>query len=326
MRRREFLGVVAGAATWPLAANAQPATMPVIAFLDARSADAIAGRLRGFRQGLKEAGYVDGENVTILYRFAENHLDRVPTLAAELVRRKVAVIATAGDHVAVLTKSAIATTPYVFIVAHDPVKLGLVANVAKPGGNVTGINFVTGELLAKRLEILHEIVPTAARVAVLVNPANGAQAESTLKELAAAARSLGLHIEGFNASTSREIDTAFETIVRERHDALFVDSDTFLSTRRVHLVSLAIRHAIPTAFPNRESPESGGLMSYGSDISDAWRLSGAYVGRILRGAKPKELPVVDASKFELVINHQTARILGLTVPPQLLARADEVIE
>jgi putative ABC transport system substrate-binding protein len=291
-----------------------------------RSADAVAGRLRGFRQGLKETGYTEGENVFIIYRFIENHVDQVPLVAADLISRKVAVVATAGDHVAVLAKSSLGPTPLVFIVSKDPVALGLVNSVGQPGGTVTGINFVTGELVAKRLEILREIVPTASRIAVLVNPANGIQAENTLSDLAAAAHSMGLGLADSKASTSAEIDRAFESIVRDRYDALFVDSDPFFSGRRVHLVTLAMRHSIPTSFPNREAAEVGGLVSYGSDILDAWRQSGVYVGRVLKGVRPMDLPVVDANKFELVINHQTARILGLTIPPRLLARADEVIE
>jgi putative ABC transport system substrate-binding protein len=327
VRRREFIAALGASATvWPMRALGQQSGMPVIAFLDARSADAITGRLRGFRQGLKETGYIEGENVSIIYRFAENQIDQVPLVVADLIRRKVAVVATAGDHVAVLAKLALGPTPLVFIVSKDPVALGLVSSVAQPGGTVTGINFVTGELVAKRLEILREIVTTASRIAVLVNPANGVQAENTLLDLAAAARSMGLGLSSFKASSTAEIDEAFVSIVRGRYDALFVDSDPFFSGRRVHLVSLAMRHSIPTSFPNRESAEVGGLVSYGSDILDAWRQSGAYVGRILRGTRPMELPVVDANKFELVINHQTARILGLTIPPTLLARADEVIE
>jgi putative ABC transport system substrate-binding protein len=327
MRRREFIKVLGGAAAaWPLAAHAQQGTMPVIGFLDSRSPDSISERLRAYRQGLKEAGYVEGENVAIAYRFAENQIDRLPELAAELIGRQVAVIATAGDDVALVAKVATRTIPIVFIVSQDPVKLGLVASVARPGGNMTGINFFGGELVAKRLEILRELVPGTARVAVLINPAYAASVETTLRDVAEAARAMGLQIQVLNASTSREIDAAFATIGRERPDALFVSTDTFFTSRRVQLVNLATRHAIPAGFPNRESTEIGGLMSYGANIGDAWRQSGAYTGRILKGVKPADLPVLQASKFELVINDQTARMLGLEVPPSLLATADEVIE
>jgi putative tryptophan/tyrosine transport system substrate-binding protein len=327
MRRREVIILLSGAgAAWPLATRAQQAAMPVIGFLDSRSPDAISERLRAYRQGLREAGYVEGENVAIVFRFAENRNDRLPELAAELVRRQVAVIATAGDQVAPVAKAATATIPIVFVVSQDPVGLGLVASIARPGGNMTGINFVSGELAAKRLEILRELVPAAARVAVLVNPANHVQNETTSREVAEAARGMGLQIQLLNASTSREIDAAFATLGRERPDALFVGSDTFFTSRRVQLVNLATRHGIPTAFPNRESIEIGGLMSYGANITDAWRQSGAYAGRILKGAKPADLPVVQSSKLELVINSQTARMLGVPVPPTLLATADEVIE
>jgi ABC-type uncharacterized transport system substrate-binding protein len=264
--------------------------------------------------------------VAIVYRFAENQLDRLPGLAADLVRRQVAVIATAGDDVALVAKAATTTIPIVFIASQDPVKLGLVASVARPGGNVTGINFLAGELVAKRLEILRELVPPATRFAVLVNSANAPSTETTLRDVEAAARAIGLQIRVFTAGTREEIDAAFATFGRERPDALFVGTDTFFSSRRVQLVNLATRHAIPAAFPNRESTEIGALMSYGSNIADAWRQSGGYTGRILKGAKPADLPVVQASKFELVINHQTARMLGVTVPPTLLSTADEVIE
>lgn len=327
MRRREFITLLGGAAaTWPVAAGAQQPAVPTIGFLDSRSLEAVAERLRAYRQGLKETGYVEGENVGIIHRFAENQADRLPGLAADLVRRQVAVIATAGDDVALVAKAATITIPIVFIVSQDPVKLGVVASIARPGGNVTGINFFAGELVAKRLEILRELVPGATRIAVLVNPTVPANVETTLRDVAEAARGMGLQIRVLNASTSREIDAAFATFGSERPDALFVPSDTFFTSRRIQLVSLAMRHAIPTAFPNREAAESGALMSYGTSIADAWRQSGAYTGRVLKGAKPADLPVLQASKFELVINNQTARIFGLEVPPSLLGRADEVIE
>ena len=327
MKRRELIAGLGGAAVaWPLAASAQQPAMPVIGFIDARSLDALADRLRGFRRGLKETGYVEGENVAIVYRFAENQIDRLPELAADLVRRKVDVIATAGDHVAPVAKAAATTTPIVFIVSQDPVRLGLVANLARPGGNVTGINFFSGELSAKRLGLLRELIPGATRVAVLVNPANAIATESTVTDAEAAARGLGLQMYVLKASTRGEIDAAFAMLLRERYDALLVGSDPFFSSRRVQLVNLTVRHATPAAFAQREFAEVGGLMSYASDIVDVWRQSGMYVGRVLEGAKPADLPVVQSAKFELVINAQTAGLFGLTVPPSLLSIADEVIE
>jgi putative ABC transport system substrate-binding protein len=326
MKRREFITVLGtGAIAWPLVARAQQA-MPVIGFLDSRSPDGITDRLQGFRQGLKEIGYVEGENVAIVYRFAENQNDRLPELAAELVRRQVVVIATAGEHVALVAKAATKTVPIVFIASQDPVKLGFVGSLAHPGGNMTGINFFASELVAKRLEILRELVPAASRVAVLVNPGNPASAVTTSRDVEPTARAMSLQIQVLNASTSGEIIAAFASVGRERPDALFVNSDPFFSSRRVQLVNLATRHGIPTAFSNREFAEIGGLMSYGTSIVDAWRQAGAQVGRLLKGARPAELPVVQSTKFELVINAETARMLGLTVPPSLLARADEVIE
>ena len=277
--------------------------------------------------GPEESGYVEGENVAIEYRWAENQIDRLPELAAELVRRRVAVIAATGGPPSVLAaKAATTTIPIVFIVAEDPVRLGLVASLARPGGNLTGINFFTTELVAKRLELLRELVPAATRVAVLVNPANAARCETTLRDVEPAARAMGLQIQVLNASTSREIDAAFATFVRERPDALFVGTDPFFTSRRVQLAHLAARHAIPATYADARFAEAGGLMSYGANIADAYRQVGVYTGRILKGAKPADLPVVQSTKFELVINAQTARMLGLTVPPTLLAPADEVIE
>jgi putative ABC transport system substrate-binding protein len=327
MRRRDFITLLGStAAAWPLAARAQQPAMPVIGFLDARSPDAISERLRAYRQGLKEGGYIDGENVAIVYRFAENQGDRLPELAADLVRRQVTMIATAGDDVALAAKTATKTIPIVFIASQDPVRLGLVASLARPDGNLTGVNFFSGELGPKRLELLHEFVPGAARVAVLVNPVSTAQNEFTLRELEPAARATRVQIQILNAGTRQEIDAAFEVIARERPDALLVTPDTFFTSRRVQLVNLATRYAIPTAFPNREFAEIGALMSYGTSISNAWRQSGSYAARILKGAKPADLPVLQSTEFDLVINAQTARMLGLTVPDKLLATADEVIE
>ncbi len=326
MKRREFLSVLGGAVTWPVAARAQhPEKVPVIGFLDARSPDAMADRLRAFRQGLKEVGFIEDENVKIMYRWAEGQNDRLPALAADLVRWPVAVIASGGDALAAAAKAATTTVPIVFAVSQDPVGTGLVASLARPGGNLTGVNFFTTELAAKRLELLRELVPGIIRLAVLVHPANP-NTEPTLKGVEAAARSMGLQVQAFKASSRQEIDAVFATLVRERPDGLFVGADPFFNSRRVQLTNLTVRHAIPAAFSQREYAEVGGLMSYGSNITDAYRQIGVYVGRILKGAKPADLPVVQATKFELVINAQTARMLGLTVPPSLLATADEVIE
>jgi len=325
--RRKFLATLGGgAAAWPLAARAQQPAIPVIGFLDSRPADAMSERLRAFRQGLKDTGYVEGENLAIVYRFAENQADRLPELAADLVRRQVAVIATAGPPAVFAAKAATATIPTVFIVADDPVRLDLVASIARPGGNLTGINLFNSELGAKRLELLHELVPRATRVAVLVNRVDEANTGSTLRDAEAAARAIGLQTQVLNANTSREIDTAFEAMARERPDALFVGASPFLNGRRFQLVQLAAFHRLPATYSQREIAEVGGLMSYGANIGDAYRQLGVYIGRILKGAKPADLPVVQASKFELVINAQTARMLGLTVPDKLLALADEVIE
>ncbi len=302
--------------------------MPVIGFLEPRSPDTIADQLRAFRQGLKDTGYVEGENVAIEYRWAENQPDRLPALAAELVRRQVAVIATAGGTAAAFAaKSATTTIPIVFIAAEDPVRVGLVASLARPGGNLTGINFFSAELVAKRLELLRELVPAATRVAVLVNPANATNFETTLRDVEPAARAMGLQIQVLNASTSSEINAAFATFVRERPDALFVGPDPFFTSRRVQMVQLAARHMVPAAYHARHYPEIGGLMSYGSDVTDGLRQLGVYTGRILKGDKPADLPVVQASKFELVINAETARMLGLDrAADRCSPRADEVIE
>jgi ABC-type uncharacterized transport system substrate-binding protein len=331
MTRSEFIALVGGSglllATKVRRARAQQPAMPVIGFLNASSPEAFADRLRAFRHGLKEAGFVEGENVAIEYRWAEGQYDRLPALAAELVRRQVAVIAaTGGATSALAAKAATTTIPIVFAVADDPVRLGLVANLARPGGNATGINFFVGELVAKRLELLRELVPAVTRVAVLVNPANAPNTEITLRDVEAAARAMGLQIQVLNASTTREIDSAFASFMRERPDALFVGNDAFFTSRRVQFVTLAARDRIPAAYSNRDYVEAGGLMTYGTKIADAYRQVGAYAGRILKGAKPLDLPVLQSTKFELVINAQTARLLGLTVPDKLLVAADEVIE
>ena len=292
--------------------------------------NSLTDRLRAFRQGLKDVGYVEGENVTIIYRWAENQVDRLPDLAAELVRRPVAVIvASGGPNVVFAAKAATTTIPILFLAAEDPVRLGLVASLARPGGNLTGINFLNRELVSKQLELLRELVPAATRVAVLVDPTNVSVTESILRELGLVASATGLKIQVLRASTSAEIDAAFAVFTSsasERPDALFVSQDPFLNTRRLQLSLLAMRHGVPAIYSGREFAEVGGVMSYGSNITDAYRQIGAYAGRILKGAKFADLPVVQSSKFELVINIQAARILGLTIPPTLLATADEVIE
>jgi putative tryptophan/tyrosine transport system substrate-binding protein len=326
MKRREFITLLGGAAAWPLAARAQQPAMPVIGFLHSASPDGNADRVRAFREGLKEAGFVEGENVAVEYRWAENQMDRLPVLAAELVRRRVAVIAAIGNNPAFAAKAATTTTPIVFLSAEDPVRLGLVTSLARPGANLTGINWFPAEVAAKRLDLLRELVPGAARIAVLVDPTNATINESTLRDVEAAAHSLGLQIQIHNASTSREIDAVFESFVRERPDGLFAAIAPFFVDRRVQMALQAMLHTVPAIYPVRDFAEAGGLMSYGASLRDTIRQAGVYTGRILKGAKPTDLPVVQASKFELVINAETARMLGLTVPPTLLATADEVIE
>jgi putative ABC transport system substrate-binding protein len=327
-RRRQFITLLGGAAAaWPLAARAQQPAMPVVGFLNPTTPDTFAERLNGFHRGLQEKGFVEGESVTIVYRWAENQNDRLPGLATELVRRGVAVIATTGgSNSAVAAMAASTTTPIVFAVAEDPVRLGLVTTLARPGGNLTGINYFSNELTAKRLELLHELVPGATRIAVLVNPANAPNAESIVRDVGPAAHTMGLQIKLLSAGDSREIDAAFATFAHERPDALFVGNDQFFTSRRVQLVNWASRYALPSIFSAHEIAEAGGLMSYGTSQADAWRQVGAYTGRILKGEKPAELPVVQSSKFKFVINHQTARMLRLTVPEKLLVAADEVIE
>jgi len=314
-KRRQFITLIGGAVAWPAVARAQQSATSVIGFLNSQSPEGYTGSLRGFRQGLRDAGYVEGENVTIEYRWAHNELDRLPALASELVRRHVAVIATSGGTLSALAaKAATMTIPIVF------------TGLARPGGNPTGITFLAVDLSAKRLELLRELVPGTARVAVLVNPAEAAVAETTLRDVETAARSFGLQVQVFRADTPDELNAAFESMGRERPDALFVAATAFFVGRHIQLAQLAAFHRIPAAYPLRDFVEGGGLISYGTSIADTYRHVGADAGRILKGAKPAELPVVQASKFELVINRQTAKMLGLTLPDKLLAAADEVIE
>jgi putative ABC transport system substrate-binding protein len=326
LKRRDFITLLgAGAATWPLSARAQQSAIPLIGFLNPTSPDTNADRLRAFRQGLKEAGFIEGENLTIEYRWADGQFDRLPALAAELVDRRVSAIATFAN-AAFVAKSATTTIPLVFLVGGDPVKLGLVASLSRPGGNLTGVNFFTNELVAKRLELLRELVPTATRVTIFSSPDSGINAESTLRDVEAAARAIGLQIRMISTKTSREIDAAFTTFVQDRPDALSVGLGPFLLSRRVQLVHLATRRAIPAIYSGRDYAEAGGLISYGTNIADAYRQVGVQTGRILKGTKPADLPVVQSTKFELVINQQAARTLDLDVPATLLERADEVIE
>jgi putative ABC transport system substrate-binding protein len=326
LKRRDFITLLGGVAACPLAARAQQSAIPVIGFLNTVPPEGFTDRLRAFRQGLKETGLIDGENVTIEYRWADNQVERLPALAADLVSRRVAVIVTLNTASALAAKAATTTIPIVFAVGSDPVPLGLVASLNRPGGNVTGINFSISELGEKRLELLRALVPSVRRLAVLVNPTSAVLTEFTVKDTAAAARAMGLEIKVFNASTSDEVHAAFARFSSERPDALFVGADPFFTARRVQLSTLAARHGLPSSFPLRENVEAGGLMSYGTNINDATRQVGVYTGRILKGTKPEDLPVVQSTKFELVINLTTAKTLGLTVPPNLLAIADEVIE
>jgi putative ABC transport system substrate-binding protein len=328
MRRRDFITLVGGAAVgWPRIAQAQKSAIPVIGLVHSGSADASAGDGAAFHKGLGETGYVDGQNVSVEYHWLDGHYDRLPMLMADLVRRRVAVIAAPSTTpAAIAAKAATATIPIVFGVGEDPVKLGLVASLARPGGNATGINFFNQELDAKRLELLHELVPKAVRVAVLVNPANVTITEATLRGVLEAARVTGLQIHVLNATTIGEIDAAFAALARERPDALFIAADGFFASRRGQFAILAARDGIPAAYSQRAYVAAGGLISYGTDSVERFRQAGIYTGNILKGAAPADLPVLQSTKFEFVINLQTARALGIEVPPTLLALADEVIE
>jgi putative ABC transport system substrate-binding protein len=327
IRRREFIFTVGGtAAAWPLAGRAQQPAMPIVGLVAGRSAEDSTRVGGAFRKGLNQTGYVEGQNVMVEYHWLEGQYHRLPSLMADLVRRRVAVIATPTTLGPLAAKAATTTIPIVFGVGEDPVKLGLVASFARPGGNATGINFLAAEIVAKRLGLLRDLVPKAVRIAVLVNPANAPVTDATLREIPEAARALGLQIAVLNASTSREIEAAFATLVRDRADALFVGPDGFFNSRRVQFATLAARYGIPAAYSQRETVEAGGLMSYGIDIPDMWRQVGVYTGQILKGANPADLPVVQSTKFEFVINMQTARALGLEVPNALQLLADEIIE
>src|SRR5262245_23950855 len=328
MRRRDFITLLGGAAAaWPMAARAQQPAMPVVGFVSGRPADASARHLAAFRKGLNEAGFVEEQNVTVEYHWLDGRYDRIPSLIADLVRRRVAVIATPGPTAAVqAAKAATTTIPIVFGGGGDPVTLGLVASLARPDGNATGISFLTQEIAAKRLGLFHDLVPKAARIAMLVNSANRPIAELMLRDMPEAARALGVQIQVVNASTGREIEAAFVTIAQDRGDALFVAPDGFFNARRVQFATLAAHYRIPATYGQREVVEAGGLMSYGTDLLENYRQVGVYTGQILKGAKPADLPVLQSSKFEFVINLKTAKALGLDIPPTPLACADEVIE
>ena len=328
MQRRAFITLLGGvAAAWPLAARAQQPALPVVAFVSPRSPDGSARIAAAFQKGLNEAGYVADQNVTVEYHWLDGQYDRLPSLMADLVHRRVSVVATSGSNPAALAaKAATTTIPIVFSVGADPVKLGLVADFARPGGNATGVNFFVAELIAKRLGLLHDLVPKAVRVAVLVNPANASTTEATLRDMPEAARALGLQIQVLNASSNREIEAAFATLLRDRADALFVAPDGFFVARRVQFATLAARYAIPATYPARDVVEVGGLMSYGTDLLDMNRQAGVYTGQILKGTKPADLPVLQSTKFEFVINLQTARALGIEVPNSIQLLVDEMIE
>jgi putative tryptophan/tyrosine transport system substrate-binding protein len=326
--RREFMVTLGGLwATWPPVARAQQPAMPVVGFIHGGAANAFTGRIASFRAGLSEAGFVEGQNVVVEYHWLEGHFERLPAVLADLIRRRVDAIATPGSTPAsIAAKAATATIPIVFGVAEDPVALGIVASLARPGGNATGINFLSSEIVAKRLGLMHELLPKATRFAVLVNPADATATEATSRDLKEAAHTLGLDILFFNARTADEIDTAFAAFARERPDALFIGADGFFASRPSQFATLAARDRVPASFSTSEMVEAGLLMSYGVNFADTFRQVGNYVGRILRGEKPADLPVQQPTKFEFAINMRTAKALALEVPPMLLARADEVIE
>jgi putative ABC transport system substrate-binding protein len=326
MRRREFITLLSSAAAWPFAVGAQRLVLPVVGFIRDGTADANARYVVAFRKGLSEVGVVEGQNATVEYHWLEGRNDRLPALMADLVRRQVAVMATVGNVPTLAAKAATATIPIVFGVGDDPVGLGLVASFARPGGNATGINFLNQEVASKRLRLLHELVPNAARVAVLLNPANASATDSLLRTLQEAAPTIGLQIQILNATTIGEIDAAFATIERERPDALFVTGDAFFVSRAVQFATLTARSRIPASYSLRDYVAVGGLMSYGTNFTEAFRQVGIYTGKILKGAKPTDLPVTQSTKFEFVINLQTARSLGIEVPSGVLSIADEVIE
>ena len=326
MKRRTFITLLGGAATaWPLAVRAQQSAMPVIGVLDGRSADESTPLVAALRRGLNETGFVEGRNVAIEHHWAHGQYDRLPALAADLVRRQVTVIATSGNASALAAKTATATIPIVFLTGADPVQAGLVASLSRPGGNLTGVTSLGVELGPKRLELLHELVPAATTIAVLVNPANRS-AEIQVRDMQAAALTLGLELHILQASTEREIDAAFATLTRLRAGALVISPEAFFNSRSEQLAALTVRHAVPAIYTYREFAAAGGLMSYGGSITDSYRQAGIYVGRILKGEKPADLPVQQSAKVELIVNMKTAKALGLTVPFALLGRADEVIE
>jgi len=327
MRRREFIMLIGGAVTWPVRVGAQQPALPVVALVSLRSGEASVRLADAFRKGLEEAGYVEGQNVTVQYDWLDGRFDRLSSVMADLVRRRVAVIATpGGTYASQAAKAATTTIPIVFGVGDDPVRLRLVASLARPGGNATGYNLSVSEIPTKRLELLHALVPKAVRIAMLVNPENVPVTASALHDVPEAARAIGLHIQILNASTKDEIEAAFASLVRDQIDALFVAPDTYFISQRDQLVALAARYRIPAAYSVREDVEAGGLMSYGADNQEMWRQVGVYTGQILKGAKPADLPVLQSTKFEFLINLRTAKALGIDVPGSILLLANEVIE
>ena len=326
MKRREFITLLGGAVAWPLAARAQQAAIPVVGFLNFASADGYRPMTAAFRQGLQESGYVDGQNVTIEYRWADGRTDRLQGMAADLVHRQVTVIAATTVPAALAAKAATTTIPIVFETGGGPIHLGLVASLNRPGGNITGVSQLTQEVAPKRLELLHELVPAARAVALLVNPANPASTEPVLRASQAAAHNFGLDVHVLNASTESDFDGVFANVIQLQAGGLVIGSDAFFTSRQEQLAALALRHAVPTVYEHRSFVAAGGLASYGGAITDAYRLAGVYAGRILKGEKPGELPVQQSTKVEMFLNLKTAKALGITVPLPLLGRADEAIE